>query len=113
MIINLKANLKLNNGQIMRKGRYDDIGKPFPQEIYEEIKLESTRNRGTIEVLSDEPNPTAEFNLMDPGIVDTSTSEEKPDLGKEEVPDKILEETPKKKDTKTRVRKPRKKQTKK
>ena len=108
MIIDLKANLKLNSGGLMRKGRYDDKDSPFPQEILDEIAMDKERKlihkRNMIEVLSETPKratldkPVEEkeeekdTNFLDPGTEDvktTSPDEEKEDLPKEKVARKV------------------------
>jgi len=91
MIIELKANLKTNGDNLMRKGRYDDTEKPFPQEIYEEIDLDKNRKpmhkRNMIKVLSETPRPTPvevdveeeteDTDLIDPGTDDVETAPKK------------------------------------
>lgn len=45
MKIQTLVNFKLKNGNILRKGIYDDSEKPFPTEIYEEIKFSERTNK--------------------------------------------------------------------
>lgn len=90
MIVELLRNLKVDGGRIMVKGRYTDKHSPFPQKLYEEIRIGRAK---TVKLIRYEPHdkqsqsskeekpsqanakPTT---TLDEGEADTLTVEEEP-----------------------------------